>query len=182
MKFLARFRACSRRIFLAFVDAFRSGFGGTKSTATAAEPPGPRRKPSSKPDGTTPCVRFLNSERKYNRAQGRSTYRAFQAAFDEAENAIVLSMYRTDDLEADAIGELGRNVLGPAGGKLHGRAELLASEIEALPEKVVPAKKFKARFDQEPPRHVTIAPWDDDKENRKLHAMELASVARLYLL
>jgi hypothetical protein len=179
MKFLSRFLAFCLRIFLAFADLLGVSWIQRTRALAGLTPP---EQPTAKPDGTTPCVRFLNSDRKYSRAQGRPTYRAFQAAFDQEENAIVLSMYRTDGLEADAIWELGRNILGPDGGRLHGRAELLANEIEALPEKVVAARKFKARFDLEPPRHVTIAPWDDDKEDRKLHAMDLASVARLYLL
>ena len=59
-------------------------------------------------------------------------------------------MYRTDGLEAETIWQLGRTVLGPSGGRLHGRAELPAGEIEMLPEKVIAAKKFRARFDAEP--------------------------------
>jgi len=183
MKFLAQFQACCRRIFRAFADTLPSAGRRDQGTTTAAERPGGTEpNVSSQPRATTPCARFLNSEKKYSRSQGRATYRAFQPALDEEENAVVLSMYRTDGLEAETIWELGRTVLGPSGGRLHGRAELLAGEIEMLPEKVIAAKKFRARFDAEPPRHVTIAPWDDDKENQKLHAMELAGVARLYLL
>ena len=65
---------------------------------------------------------------------------------------------------------------------MHGRAELKVAEIERIPEKADPGNRFRARFDQEPVRHVTIAPWDDNKENQKLHAMELASVATLHLV
>src|SRR5207249_1642373 len=47
-----------------------------------------------------------------------------------------------------AIWELSKHVLGPSGGRLHGRAELSVGEIEKLPENVVPGRKFRARFDQ----------------------------------
>lgn len=182
MRFLARFQAFCRRIFRASAERARSLSTGDNVAAEQLVVAN-LEHPSSAPEpAATPCARFLNSDRKYNRAQGRATYRAFQPAFDNAENAVVLSMYRTDGMGVDVIWQLGRTVLGADGGHLHGRAELLKREIEALPEKVVPAKKFRARFDDDPPRHVTVAPWDDDKENRKLHAMELASVSRLYLL
>lgn len=180
MRFLARFRACCRRIFRAFADRPRPPATGDNLPSQQLGLAEPAVEPRDA--AGTPCARFINSERKYNKAQGRATYRSFQPAFDEEENAVVLSMYRTDGLEVDAIWQIGRSVLGAAGGRLHGRAELLKREIEALPAEAVAAKKFRARFDDEPPRHVTVAPWDDDKENQKLHAMDLASVARLHLV
>lgn len=134
------------------------------------------------PDGHTLCARFLNSDKKYNKTQGRATYRAFEPSFDADENAIVLSMYRLNGMMEPAIADLGRSVLGASGGRLHGRAELSADEIEKLPSEVVAAKKFRARFDAVPTRHVTVSPWDDDKEIRKLHSMDLASAAALRLL
>ncbi len=133
-------------------------------------------------DGCTLCARFLNSEKKYNKVQGRANYKAFEPSYDDEEKAIVLSMYRLDGMTEPAIVEMGRTVLGPKGGRLHGRAELPAGEIEKLPSDVVAAKKFRARFDKTPVRHVTVSPWDDGKEIRKLHSMDLAKVATLRLL
>ena len=130
----------------------------------------------------TPCARFLNSDRKYNKPQNRPTYKAFEPSFDPDENAIVLSMYRLDELATAQIIELGQSVLGPHGGRLHGHAEIKGGEIESLPEKVAPTDKFKARFDRNPERHVTVAPWTADKGTQKLHQMDLAKVARLQLL
>jgi hypothetical protein len=147
--------------------------GGRPSADHATAPP---------LDGRTPCARFLNSEKKYNKDQGRATYRAFGPSYDDEERGIVLSMYRLNGMTEPAIVEMGRTVLGPNGGRLHGRAELPADEIEKLPSDVVAAKKFRARFDKMPVRHVTVSPWDDDKEIRKLHSMDLAKAARLHLI
>ncbi len=83
----------------------------------------------------TPCARFLNSDRKYNKTQNRPTYKAFEPTFDPDENAIVLSMYRLDELATAQIVELGQSVLGPNGGRLHGHAEIKGGEIESLPKR-----------------------------------------------
>ena len=134
------------------------------------------------PDGRTPCARFLNSDKKYKAAQGRATYKAFEPSYDNDEQAVVLSMYRLNGVTEPEIIEMGLTVLGPKGGRLHGRAELAADEIEKLPSDVVAAKKFRARFDNTPIRHVTVSPWADNKEIRKLHSMDLARVAALRLI
>ncbi len=166
MRFLERFLRFLLRIFRVGAEA-----------QSQLEPPIPD------PDqDLTPCTRFLNSSKKYNRAQNRATYRAFEPTFDDAENDVVLSMYRLDELDTDAAWDLGRSVLGPAGGRLHGRADLTSGEIRSIPEGGGLAEKLRVRFDSDPPRHVTVAGWHGQKEIRKLRQMDMASAARLHLV
>lgn len=166
MRFLERFLRFLRHIFRAGAEA-----------QSELEPPIPGPEPDQ-----TPCTRFLNSSKKYNRAQNRATYRAFEPSFDDSENDTVLSMYRLDALANDAIWDLGRSVLGQTGGRLHGRADLTSWEICSIPEGVGLAEKLRVRFDSDPPRHVTVAGWHNQKEIRKLRQIDLASVARLHLM
>ena len=166
MRFLERFLRFLQHIFRAGAEA-----------QSELEPPIPGRDPEQ-----TPCTRFLNSSKKYNRAQNRATYRAFEPTFDDVEHDVVLSMYRLDELDTDAAWDLGRRVLGPAGGRLHGRADLTSGEICSIPEGGGLAEKLRVRFDSDPPRHVTVAGWHNQKEIRKLRQIDLASVARLHLM
>jgi len=86
------------------------------------------------------------------------------------------SVYRTSELEDDTIYNIGKNFVADIINKpLLGRADIIATNVFQKNLQVL-------SIPQPHPRHANITSWPEDKSERKLIAVELASEAHLNLL
>jgi hypothetical protein len=111
----------------------------------------------------TQLTRFILESSRIT--SGKVNHRAFMPPRD-----LELSTYNIDDLTPDDIWRIADAVRGAqAKASLHGRADLLAQDVQAVGLRPV--------RDDQPPRHVVIVGWTDDKVQQKQKAQLLAAAA-----
>jgi len=117
-----------------------------------------------------PIARYLLSRRHFSPERGRAKSRAFLPPADTLGTS-VFRIYSLRDSEVWDLGE--KHVAAPIGRTLHGRADLLASQIEVIGLRLKP--------DNVPERHADIVGWPQAKDEQLSLAQELAEVAVLRL-
>jgi hypothetical protein len=96
---------------------------------------------------------------------GHVNHRAFMPPPD-----LELSTYNIDDVTPDGIWQIGDAVrLAQAKETLYGRADLFAQDVYDA--------RLRPVRDDQPPRHVVIVGWPDDKAQQKNKAQLLAAAA-----
>jgi len=117
---------------------------------------------------TEQLSRYIIESKKMRPAQGRAHHTAFMPPPNRR-----LSVYRTSDLDEDAIWEIGREfVAGPLQKTLYARADLQAAEVTACQLRTEPAPAVH-------PRHANIEGWPDDDAQVRQFALVLSQRARL---
>jgi hypothetical protein len=113
-------------------------------------------------------ARCLTHTNQFSRVEVRVSARAFLPGRDNTT-----SVFRVDDLTDDQIWQLADEHVTeiPGGRPVVGTGTLLAETVTEAGLRVDP--------DNDPPRHAVIVDWPDDKSDRKLRALKLASAARL---
>ncbi len=87
-----------------------------------------------------------------------------------------LSVFRIDGLKLDGVWTIGqKEVINnmPEPRTLYGMADIKASKVRASDLEIEPSNT--------PPRHADICGWPEEKEKRKIIALELAAEAKLVL-
>ncbi len=118
----------------------------------------------------TRLTRFIFSRNDFNVGKKLIRPRVFMPQPDNT-----LSVFATNRLNETRVWSIGANMANLRQQNLHARADIASSVITAHALHVV--------SDEPPPRHRNIIGWPpaDQKEDRKLIAMELAASASLRL-
>ena len=118
-----------------------------------------------------PVTRFIFNQNQRRKEGG---FRLKPVAFlprASPNGRLQLSVFRIDGLEHSQIWDLARTYVLPTGRNLHGRADLLRTEIESTE----PALQLV--MDEAPPRHGNVIRWPADKDEQLALAQELAECA-----
>ncbi len=114
-----------------------------------------------------PLTRFIFSRSHFSAEQKRAKHQAFLPPAD-----LKLSVFRIENLSAEEIWKIGGRVESGRTEHLHARAD--------LPGGAALQAGLRAISDEPPRRHANIVGWSaEDKDSRKIAAMELASLAAL---
>ena len=118
-----------------------------------------------------PLARFLTHSYHYSHHKGEVKPAAFEPPPD-----LRLSVFRIDGLVIADVWRIGKEQViekmkVPA--KLHGFADIKASTIQD--------SNLSIESDNDPPRHASVVGWPEEKQKRKLIAIELASRSQLVL-
>ena len=117
-----------------------------------------------------PLSRYLLQTGYFSRHQRRIKPHAFLPE----PSTRATSVFRTSGLIETEIWRIAEeHVSGPAGRTIHGRADILVSQVEATGLCVDP--------DNVPERHAEIVGWPQEKHERLSLAQHLAAVAELRL-
>ena len=117
-----------------------------------------------------PVARYLSQSGHFSQEKRRVKPHAFLPE----PSRLATSVFRTHRLTESEIWALGETyVAGPTGRTLHGRADLLVSQVETLGLRLNP--------DNVPERHAEIVGWPQAKSEQLSLAQELAVVALLRL-
>lgn len=110
-------------------------------------------------------TRFIRSGKHVTESKGRVKHQAFMPPDDKK-----LSVFHIEHMNNRTIWKLADNHLGHTK-RIRFRADISAGVVGTVGLKVV--------CDDEPEHHAEIVGWPDEKEKRKLRAMELAAQAEL---
>lgn len=114
-----------------------------------------------------PLTRFIFSRNHFSASQRRVKHQAFLPPVD-----LRLSVFRIESLTEAEVWRIGDEIEAGRSERVRARADLPSSEVIRIGLSAVP--------DEPPPRHANIVDWPaDDKDGRKILAMELAAVASL---
>jgi len=114
-----------------------------------------------------PLTRFIFSRSHFSAAQNRVKHQAFLPPAD-----LKLSVFRIESLSAGEIWKIGGEVEAERTEHLHARADFTGDAVLNA--------GLRAISDEPPKLHANIIGWSaEDKDSRKIAAMELASVAAL---
>ena len=117
-----------------------------------------------------PLSRYLLQSGHFSRQHSRVKPNAFLPE----PRGLATSVFRTYGLTETEIWEIaGAHVSGPTGRPVYGRADILASQVEATGLRVNP--------DNVPERHANIVGWPQRKDEQLALAQELAAAAVLRL-
>jgi hypothetical protein len=113
-------------------------------------------------------TRFIFSGNDFSVAKNLVKPRAFMPQPDDT-----LSVFETEKLRDQGVWAIGADVASERKGNLHARAD--------IPTSLVTVHKLRVVHDEPPRRHRNIVGWPpvDQKEDRKLIAMQLAASATL---
>lgn len=114
-----------------------------------------------------PFARFICSRNHF--APERNIVKP--AAFLPSDSNMQLSVFHTKMLSDQEIWELGKRYVALPNRTVHARADFKAESAEKA--------QLQLTLDNQPPRHANIIGWPPEKSERKLRAMELASMAAL---
>lgn len=118
-------------------------------------------------ESSLPLARFLTQSNHFNR--GKSVVK--QAAFNPPPS-LRLSVFRIDGLNSKSVVQLSsKHILGKT---LYGWAKLT--------EKNVQKNGLSLDLNEDPERHADIVGWPEDKDRRKIIALELANASTLMLM
>lgn len=114
-----------------------------------------------------PLTRFIFSRSHFNVPKNRVKHQAFLPPTD-----LKLSVFRIEGLTDGEVWQIGEGLEAERDDHLHARADLASDAVVTV--------GLSAIRDEPPPRHANIIGWPpDDKDSRKILAMELAAVASL---
>ena len=114
-----------------------------------------------------PLTRFIFSRSHFSASQKRVRHQAFLPPPE-----LRLSVFRIERLAEDEIWRIGHEIDAGRSENLRARADFSSDEVIRI--------GLRAIRDEPPPRHANIVDWPvDDKDGRKILAMELAGVASL---
>ena len=113
--------------------------------------------------------RYIFSGDHYSISDRRVKYTAFMPRSDDLRT----SVYRTSGLADHEVWRIGESVGQTRHRDLHGRGDLIASDVIEQSLDIDP--------DNDPPRHADIIGWPQDKHKRQEIALLLASRATLEL-
>jgi len=129
----------------------------------------PSEDASDQTDSTDPLARYLTSRGHFSARENRVKSTAFLPPPD-----LKLSVFQIAGLSENEIWNIGEECVSkPQGRTLYGRADLFVSIVQNFNLNVEP--------DNVPPRHANIVGWPQNKDHRKLLALELAARATLNL-
>ena len=114
-------------------------------------------------------ARYLFSHNHYSRQKNIVR----PAAFLPPPDSDILSVFRTSGISKSEIWEIGDDVGRASQRILHGRADIVALQVQKQGLFIDP--------DNNPPRHANITGWSLEKPKRLSIAQELAAVAELEL-
>lgn len=114
-----------------------------------------------------PLTRFIFSRNHFSAAQNRVKHQAFLPPAD-----LKLSVFRIAGLIEAEVWRIGDDIQAARSERIRARADLPSNEVMRVGLRTI--------RDEPPARHANIVDWpSEDKDGRKILAMELAAVASL---